>query len=168
MSKLFGLVDCARDPELIQIVRRSPARACLFAGSLSPDVEAVAPHLVDLDASPVFAQTWRAKGWGKSWGVLLRSGSDLETLRRHFRRFLLAQMPDGRKVMMRFYDPRVLRSYLGTCTSHELTDWFGNVEIYLMEDETGFNILSFAFDGVNIRRSIMPMSGLSNTTLGRM
>lgn len=55
-------------------------------------------------------------------------------LRRHFRRFLRVTDEQGQPLMFRYYDPRVLRVYLPTCTAEELALVFGPVSAYLIED----------------------------------
>lgn len=152
MAGHFALVDCARDPKLIKLVKRTPAHACLFAGNMSPEVEAVSPFLVDLAGNQALSAAWQQEGWGRSWGLFLRSAADLETLRRHFRHFLLAQLPDGEKVMFRFYDPRVLRVFLPSCDAAELQQWFAHVEAFVVEDEAG-GATTYGFDGAGLMRS---------------
>jgi hypothetical protein len=49
----------------------------------------------------------------------------------------MAQLPDGKIVYFRFYDPRVLRAYLTTCTDDEIRTFFGPVHRLVMEEEDG-------------------------------
>ena len=58
----------------------------------------------------------------------------LGELRRHFRRFLVARLPDGMVAQFRFYDPRVFAPYLASCTPEELAPWFAGVSTYLVEN----------------------------------
>lgn len=51
----------------------------------------------------------------------------LQLLRRHLRTLLRVRDEAGRTLMFRFYDPRVLRAYLPTCTSSEWQSVFGPV-----------------------------------------
>ena len=111
-GQLYGIVDAAQDPVLHELVRTCPERACLFAGPLKPPLDMVAPYLVRLDADAGLTQAWHREGWGRNWGILCISDSPLEALRRHFRRFLQAMLPDGDIVLFRFYDPRVFRTVL--------------------------------------------------------
>ncbi|MBC7927584.1 MAG: DUF4123 domain-containing protein, partial [Bryobacteraceae bacterium] len=87
------------------------------------------------------------RAWGNSWGVFLKCDTRLETLRRHLRRFLVVRDPQGSQLMFRYYDPRVLRVYLPTCTTEELQTVFGPVESFcLEEDENSHTLLEFGFD----------------------
>lgn len=40
-------------------------------------------------------------------------------------------------MLFRFYDPRVLRLYLPSCTTEELDRVFGSVERFILEDGSG-------------------------------
>ena len=56
--------------------------------------------------------------------------------------------------MFRFYDPRVLRVYLPTCTGDEAEEFFGPVPEILAESEDGGSLLSYrpVRDGVQMER----------------
>ena len=68
-------------------------------------------------------------------------------MRRHLRHFLEVQLPDGKQVYFRFYDPRVLRVFLPTCTADEINQFFGPIKQYLMEDEKPDKLLQFQQHG---------------------
>ena len=44
---------------------------------------------------------------------------------------------DGQTFFFRFYDPRVLRAFLPTCSPSQLTDFFGPVRAMIVESEGG-------------------------------
>jgi hypothetical protein len=67
--------------------------------------------------------------------MFLHAAVKLDRLQAHFRRLVMAQLPDGKMVYFRFYDPRVLRAYLPTCTPKELEAVFGPVERFILEGE---------------------------------
>jgi len=134
VSRLYGIVDTARDAKLYSLVMSSPVQACLFAGTLAEPLNRAAPYLVELTSDTPLKDIWRAQGWGQAWGILLRSPLELKDLRRHLRKFLLAQLPDGNVVFFRFYDPRVWRTYWPTCTEDEKMVWLQGVESYIAED----------------------------------
>jgi hypothetical protein len=77
--------------------------------------------------------TWiRETLWDSPWGILVESDLDLTELRRHLRRFLLVEDPQGQTRYFRFYDPRVLRTFLLTCSHMELDEFFGPVTAYVV------------------------------------
>jgi hypothetical protein len=45
----------------------------------------------------------------------------------------------------------VLRVYLPTCLPDELLTVFGPISSYLVEDQTGQNLIEFSFDGNQLR-----------------
>ncbi len=133
MSRLYGIVDTARDPKLYPLVIQSPKYDCLFAGKLAEPLKRAAPYLVELTDDTPLREIWRTEGWGRAWGILVRSELELKDLRRHLRKFLLAQLPDGDTVMFRFYDPRVWRTYWETCTPDEQSSWMLGIEEIIAE-----------------------------------
>ena len=144
--KLYGIIDGASVPEFLELAEQSPGQhACLFAGTLAPEVEKVAPHLVELVPNSELAGRWWRKGWGEHWGIMVHIPAkwSFDDVRRWFRTFLRVQLPDGRYVLFRYYDPRVLRKYLPTCTAEETAAIFGPVTAYFTEDENVFGILRF-------------------------
>lgn len=135
---LFALLDGARDQQIVPKLRASGVEArCLFDGELQPVLAAAAPYIVALEPAAPFTRMLLAQGWGDAWGVFLTSTASLGALRRHFRRFLRVADERGRPLMFRFYDPRVLRVYLPTCTAEELELVFGPVTAFLIEDGGG-------------------------------
>lgn len=134
MSRLYGIVDTARDPRLYPLVVLSPHYDCLFAGELDEPLAEAAPYLVELTDDTPLKDIWRGEGWGQAWGILVRSSLELKDLRRHLRKFLLAQLPDGNTVLFRFYDPRVWRIYWPTCTEEEQAKWMKGVEEFVAEE----------------------------------
>jgi hypothetical protein len=137
MSNLFAIVDTARDRRLYDLVYTALGPMCLFAGDLAPAIRDSAPYLVPLYDADVLLETWRREGQGKSWGIFLRSSKQPPRIRRHLRRFLLAELPDDREVLFRWWDPRVLRVYLPTCSADELTSWFEDVDEFICETDNG-------------------------------
>jgi len=71
----------------------------------------------------------------------------MEELRRHFRGFLRVRDEAGRRLIFRYYDPRVLRPYLSTCWPKELDTVFGPVDCYLTEGEDAREVMEFRRQG---------------------
>jgi hypothetical protein len=144
---LYALVDAARDDRLYPLVMQSSEQQCLFAGKIEPPLDSVAPYLVNLKAHESLFHAWRDIGRGKSWGVLCRSDLPFKDLRRHFRHFLQARLPDGTVILFRFFDPRVFGTYLPRCGSDELAQWFAGVSAYLVEEGAGGGFHEFNLRG---------------------
>jgi hypothetical protein len=150
-TSVWAIVDCARDRRIYPALRTSGLDyRCLYSGRLSPEVEAAAPHLIEVASTFTFTPKLIDMGWGNSWGVFLRI-ADPSDLRHHLRRFLRVQDESGRMLLFRYYDPRVLRAYLPTCRPDELSIVFGPISSYLVEDQTGHGLIEFSFDGNRLR-----------------
>jgi hypothetical protein len=110
---LWGILDCARDKGLIRELEAHPAEhRCLFT-RVAAEVEAASPHLVRLPEGSRLLHRWRTEGLEVHWGILFRSEEGIESLRRFFRQHLMVTLPDGKRAVFRFYDPRVFRDLRG-------------------------------------------------------
>lgn len=137
-QRTYALVDAARDPSIYPAVLAADCPwLSLYRGDAAARMATVAPYLVLLDARSRFTRWLLREGWGNSYGIFFMATTGMEILRNHFRRFVMVQLPDGRGVYFRFYDPRVMRVYLPTCTPEERTAIFGPVEKFVMESEEG-------------------------------
>lgn len=143
MGSLYGLIDAARDPQLFSIIKQCPEHACLFGGPIQPPLDQVAPYIVQATPDNPLFHAWRERGWGQSWGIWCRATAPLPDVRRHLRKFLQAQLPDGEVTLFRFYDPRVWRVYLPTCNAEELAQWFFGIEEFAAETEDGKGFLRY-------------------------
>jgi Domain of unknown function (DUF4123) len=141
---VFALLDGASVPGLRDKLHQvRPEFECLYRGDLEPDLAEVAPYLVRLERKSDFTGWVLTEGWGKHWGLFACAESDLHTMRQHFRRFLVVHDQAGKPMYFRYYDPRVLRTYLPTCNGRELTEMFGPVESFVLEGEEAKVLLRF-------------------------
>jgi hypothetical protein len=127
---LHAVLDAADAPAVpARLAEPGVEAAALWTSNLHPELRAVAPYLVKLDLT---LMSWiRDVLWDQPWGILIEADLELRDLRRHLRRFLLVEDPTGRALYFRFYDPRVLRTFLPTCNSEELDEFFGPITAYL-------------------------------------
>lgn len=155
-ERIFALLDAARHDSIFPAVMGADCLiACLYRDV--PDaLVRVAPYLVEIQPKSAFAD-WLFRRWGDHWGILLATRARLDELYRHFRRFLIVKDPAGRRLYFRYYDPRVLRSYLPTCNAEELETVFGPVEHYLLEDENGSGLLRFSRDQGALKTERTPL-----------
>jgi hypothetical protein len=153
-SRAYAIVDAARNEEIHPALLAADCPTLsLYRGDAAVRMAEVAPYLVALERGSRFTRWLLERGWGDSWAVFVVSPAAAEPLRNHFRRFLMVQMPDGRSVYFRFYDPRVLRVYLPTCTPDELKTIFGPVERYVAEGEDPGETLAFCLDREGLAQS---------------
>ena len=145
---VWAVLDCARDPQIWSMLYASTLpRECLYAGALHPQLERVAPYLVQLEFAERQTIALLNRSWGKSWGILLRAGTPMPTLRRHLRSFLRVTGPQRRPLVFRYYDPRVMRVFLPTCSGVQLEQIFGPIECIAGESHDGSELLQFRLDG---------------------
>ena len=143
-SKVYAVLDGASVPKLLEhLAPHAGEYECLYRGELKPDLAAAAPYLVSLKPDSELTEWIVEKGWGKHWGVFIRSEAELPALRRHFRTFLIVHTSEGKPLYFRYYDPRVLRVHLPTCNAEELNQMFGPVTAYLMEAEKPGALMQF-------------------------
>ena len=82
--------------------------------------------------------------------MYLASPEPLEGLRRHFRDLLMMKLPDQKQVYFRFYDPRVLRLFLPTCTAQEIGLIFGPVITISWKMRSRIYLPRFSNKGVGV------------------
>jgi hypothetical protein len=133
---VFALLDGASIPNLRTSLHIfEPEYACLYRGELKPDMAQVAPYLVRLEPDSQFTDWVVVDGWGKHWGIFVRSAEDLAAVRRQMRSLLVVHDSDGNPLVFRYYDPRVLRIFLPTCNAEQLSSFFGPIHSYLLESD---------------------------------
>lgn len=156
-QQVYALLDGAVNPKLLDYLYRcQPPFECLFRGELKPDMAQVAPYLALFEPGSEFASWVLAQGWGKHWGVLAVSATSLAEMRRHFRRFLTVHTEEGKPLYFRFYDPRVLRVYLPTCSAKELEEFFGPVQAFLIEGESAEQFVRFELADGKLKQTAKP------------
>jgi len=141
------VVDAARDQRIFGLLLECfySQHACLFDGNIPPELRVAAPYLVQLDYDDRKTRRFITYAWNNSWGVFLRCDTRLEQLKRHLQTLLIARDESGRQLLFRYYDPRVLREYLPTCTPEEVRTVFGPVDCFYVESGAPNRVLEFRF-----------------------
>jgi hypothetical protein len=145
---LFAVLDAARDAQILPLLRQSvDAYVSLYDGHQGRALERWAPHLVLFRDDSDLLQYHLAAGWGERWGIFFTSRKPLLDVRRHLRRFLLVEDGEtGQELYFRFYDPAVLRVFLGAAARRQRETLFGPIERFLVEDERRA-VLTFVCEG---------------------
>jgi hypothetical protein len=160
-QNIWMILDGARTIEIFRLLLACHLEyACLYSGPLTPELEIAAPYLVQLDHGYRDTHQLIQQAWGNSWGVFLRSDTSLKKLRRHLREFLVVRDTKGARMVFRYYDPRVLRVYLPTCTTSELRTVFGPIECFWTEGDSTKDVVEFCFGthGLQLRTLSSPGS----------
>jgi hypothetical protein len=164
---VWMIVDSARDRRIFGLLLDCfySSFSSLFATPLPPRLESVAPYLVPLDYDDKKTRKFLSNAWGNNWGVFIRCDTSQDRLRRHLRNFVSVRDPHGQRLLFRYYDPRILRTYLPTCTTQELECVFGPIECFLSEGKAVENMIEFRFDrGKLVQRTLSLNAGASRGT----
>jgi hypothetical protein len=160
--KVWAVLDSARDQRIYPAVVGTYLNSCcLYSGDLPSETKLTAPYLIELDRDDSFTHYIINKGWGNSWGIFFRSHEGMEKLRRHLRGFLVVKDHGGRRLIFRYYDPRVLRVYLPTCLTQELKTVFGPIDRFVVEGEDPATLIRFDFDGASLSQEIVELQPTS-------
>lgn len=133
-APLYALVDAAADAEApAGLALRGYRLYTLFEGEWAETLAFVGPCLVPAEP-PEGLLDFFVEALGGHLGILLESPAPLEELVRHLRSVFVATDEEGQEYFFRFYDPRVLRAFLPTCTPDELRELFGPISRVYYED----------------------------------
>jgi len=164
-TDIYAIVDGARDRRIFSNLVNSYANSvCLYRGSLHPELEFAAPYLVQADFDDRFTQSLIRDGWGHSWCVFLKFPGGIERLRKHLRSLLRVEDESGRKLVFRYYDPRVLRAYLPSCFAGELKTVYGGIESFYTEGERPDELLEFRLERGKLLTATVTMGARSQGT----
>ncbi|MBV6432759.1 MAG: hypothetical protein IANPNBLG_02903 [Bryobacteraceae bacterium] len=157
---LYVLLDGSRDGKVVDLISGGEQEnLSLFEGKAGVDLQFFAPYLVSVPPGSRLLEEITREGWGNSWGYFLTSHAPLYDVRQHLRQFLFVKDEDGKELYFRFYDPRILRLYLPTCTKTETAAFFGPVLRFLIESEDARSLLVFQQDERGIAASAFPLAG---------
>ena len=145
--KVYAVIDGASCPELrYKIYDWEPISECLWSGHLEPDVEETAPYLALLQHDHPFTDWLIQNGWGRHWNIFITSTADFRSFRTQMKKLQLVRSPEGKTLLFRFYDPRVLSIFLPTCDGEQLEEMFEEVNDYFIEKPEADALLVNRFD----------------------
>lgn len=142
----YVILDAARDRQIYSILQESDIQhLCLLPGPVPYTLAKSAPYLVQLDQRILVSRWLYEQGWDRGWGIFLTSPATLKLLRSHLQQLLRASDEEGNTFHFRYYDPRILSTYLPTCNDAELRTFFGPVTRFLIPGERPNRLLQFSF-----------------------
>lgn len=126
---LYAILDACNEarvpPKIVELGERAVS---LYRGRAERDYSEFAPYLVRVDESLL---DWIIKTLSaEPWGLFAVADVELAIVRNHFRRFLTVEGPHGKRMLFRFYDPRVLPTFLQSCTDEEARSFFGVIKAF--------------------------------------
>ncbi|MDA7745998.1 DUF4123 domain-containing protein [Psychromonas sp.] len=168
---VYGIFDGARNKSIEKIIRLGTLKSyCLYEGKLSYQMSVAAPYIVKLERDHPQTNELLSKGWGNSWGVfaVTHPPATLINVRHNCRKIARVKSPEGKNLVFRYYDPRVLRIYLPTCNLEEAQKVFGPISEFIVEGEKPNTLHRFKIkdSGVEDTHNNAPISeGLLTPTL---
>ncbi|VAW67459.1 hypothetical protein MNBD_GAMMA10-17 [hydrothermal vent metagenome] len=95
--------------------------------------------MMRLEEGSDFTRELVRQAWGNSWGIFAIAPHNISLIRvrRNCKGVVFVHDESERKLLFRYYDPRVMRVYLPSCLPDELDMIFGPVSAYVMESEDG-------------------------------
>ncbi|MGA2137150.1 MAG: DUF4123 domain-containing protein [Bryobacteraceae bacterium] len=142
---LYAVLDAARSTRILELLSGTTEQfQCLYDGESAVKLAACAPYLVRLSVKSRLLRKLVREGSGKSWGVYVVCECSFAELRKHLRHFLMVKSEGGEDFYFRFYDPRVLRVFLPTCTEEQSSKFIGPVTSFFVEEDEGGVLREFA------------------------
>lgn len=136
---LYAVLDAARSGRVVTLLEESvDPYASLYDGEQGRAYDDIAPYLVKLRPDSQLLERLVAEGWTDAWGLYVVSSADFDAVRRHLRKFLRVEVEgDPRRLLFRYYDPRVLRDFLGLSTPEQNAALLAGQDAILFEREDG-------------------------------
>jgi len=134
----YIVLDAAKMQNHLKVAKHfNPRHLCLYSGEAEEKLGGVAPWLFSLPKHSDFRAWYYARSGQQNWGIILQCNKDLKTIYKHLKKFLMVKTEDGKKLYFRFYDPRVLPTFLETSDEEQLKAFFGPIEKYILEADNG-------------------------------
>lgn len=138
-GEVYAVLDGARDERIEMLPGLLGFEFVnLYGDEVGAELRSVAPVLVRLERGGVTEKLLEL-AWGNAWGIfaVTPGGTGMARMARHFRRLLRVMDEAGEVLLFRFYDPRVLRSFLPTCDEAQRDEVFGPVRRFVIEAPGG-------------------------------
>ncbi len=143
---VYAVVDGASLPGLLaKLEEHEPKNTCLFRGELPFDLAEAAPYLVKLEKENKFSNWLLDESLEEPCCIYAKTTvkDDFIQFRRHFRSFLRVESPEGKSLLFRYYDPRVMKTYLPICTVEDNDILFKDIDSYLLFNKGDKSLQSF-------------------------
>jgi hypothetical protein len=153
-TRLYCILDGASVDDLpMRLYETDTPNYCLFRGELEPDELYAAPYVAMLLPGSTFAEWVFDNCSGNHWGIFAHCRHSLKEMRRHCRALVNVVDEKGNPMIFRYYDPRVIRKFLPTCTSEELETLFGKIETLFAETEDGGTLTAYRLENGELKQT---------------
>ncbi len=156
---LYGIVDSAKNEEVFRYLITGDIKyKSLFEDTMDVQSYGVSGFLVECKKESPLFKWMTTEAWGDSCSIFFTSEESFDELFSHFQKFNRVFLEDDDVVLFRYYDPRVLRTYLPTCTRDEIDTFFGEVVIFFAESDDP-QIMHVFKKGIETGSEILIVSG---------
>lgn len=141
--QVFALIDTAADSSLYPMACAFPGQSAnLFTGLAGTEgLQGVAPWLMRLDRKDTDGMNaFTAVPWRSHWGMFIISKHDFSDLSGHLKKNLLIRDTENRRLLFRYYDPRVFINYMETGNPEDIHALTGTGSLFVMEDNNNKKI----------------------------
>ncbi len=163
----FAIIDGAKaNDELADIFQSVTRKQCLYRGESENKLASVAPYLLFFTPDDPFLPLFLNHGIAQSWGIFISTTAEMEEVMHHFRKFLIVDTEDDKKMYFRFYDPRVLHIFLSTCNEQQLQEFFGPIDYILAEiKENPSHVIAYSYQQHNLQADTISFADFLSTPL---
>lgn len=145
---VYAVIDAASVSGLVSALSKNNMDyCCLFSGKLSAALANNAPYLVKLKQRTPFID-WLIEAWGEHFGIIaiIPNAKSFNEVRKHFRSLLMVKAPEKKTLYFRYYDPRVLRSFLPLCVEDQVKEIFNQIKLFILEGEEKTSVMRYWVD----------------------
>lgn len=133
-GRLYAVIDAARGDEVVSFLKRCGVpRRCLYEGWAGMLFGPAAPYLLRLRHRGLALPMLLREGWGRSWGIFVKSTASPEAVYRQLQVLLRQGAEVHGTVAFRFYDPRILHRLVEHEDPLRLSDLMGCIDHFAYE-----------------------------------
>lgn len=158
-ESLFAVIDSAQDLELAFASQQLYGETIhtLFQGDMTDALADVAPYMTKIDLQKDYLARWQEQ-LGNNAGILfVTKQNDVDQLVQHLRGIFVVEDDTQQEYFFRFYDPRVMHSYLPTCNESELSEFFGPISRFFIQSEQPNHLTQYSIVENHLSTSEFPL-----------
>ena len=160
--RLYAIFDGARrSPDVYEAIQASrlPAEP-LIGKQIATALLRVSPWLVELPRQSAHPRGLLERFYGQSACVFFCAPAELpmSRLALQLKRIVRVQVEGGDRYLFRYFDPRVLRAFLPTCSGSQWEQIRGAIEVFFAESEDPAVLIRFADDNGLPRGEEIPLT----------
>ncbi|PHI31701.1 DUF4123 domain-containing protein [Budvicia aquatica] len=132
----YAVIDAMYKPDIsIFLDAYDTEWECLWKGESQEHFELFAPYIVKVTPDTQFSEWLLESGWGKEWGIYLRSYLPLSKLTHHLRKFnQIYNEIDERWVMFRYYAPVTVKTFIPFMSASDFAEFTDGITQIISED----------------------------------